>query len=200
MMLLTLCFRTCICAANRLLVCMQSCCQSCTSAHASLLPILFFSASSTTVHSPLLQQLCWPSPFYSATLPCLTHAPFHSSLCRICPAILCSPDLVPPLVCLPFPLFSCMRAAVHGIGALIRCGCCRGRAERMAFADSFVQAYHFRLLYLSSAMMYPIMGAMRHSYGKPWQVNKFPFVIACKCVKWSSALSRDVLETGGYCS
>ncbi|KAL3145428.1 hypothetical protein ABBQ38_001673 [Trebouxia sp. C0009 RCD-2024] len=48
----------------------------------------------------------------------------------------------------------------------------RGRAERMAFADSFVQAYHFRLLYLSSAMMYPIMGAMRHSYGQPWQVWK----------------------------
>ena len=41
----------------------------------------------------------------------------------------------------------------------------------MAFADSFVQAYHFRLLYLSSAMMYPIMGAMRHSYGQPWEVN-----------------------------
>lgn len=48
----------------------------------------------------------------------------------------------------------------------------RGRAERMAFADSFIQAYHFRHLYLSSQMMYPIMGAMRHSYGNPWEVWK----------------------------
>lgn len=48
----------------------------------------------------------------------------------------------------------------------------RGRAQRMAFADSFVQVYHFRHLYLSSQMMYPIMGAMRHSYGQPWEVWK----------------------------
>ena len=40
----------------------------------------------------------------------------------------------------------------------------------MAFADSFIQAYRFRHLYLSSQMMYPIMGAMRHSYGNPWEV------------------------------
>ena len=40
----------------------------------------------------------------------------------------------------------------------------------MALADSFVQAYHFRLLYMSTQLMYPIMGAMRHSYGKPWEV------------------------------
>ena len=51
---------------------------------------------------------------------------------------------------------------------------CRGRAERMAFADSFIQAYHFRHLYLSSQMMYPIMGAMRHSYGSPWEVRPSP--------------------------
>ena len=57
------------------------------------------------------------------------------------------------------------------MGVSVMCG--RGRAERMAFADSFVQAYHFRLLYLSSAMMYPIMGAMRHSYGQPWEVIFF---------------------------
>ena len=46
----------------------------------------------------------------------------------------------------------------------------RGRAERMAFADSFTQAYHFRLLYMARALMYPIMGAMRHTYGQNWEV------------------------------
>lgn len=40
----------------------------------------------------------------------------------------------------------------------------------MEFADSFVPAYHFRLLYSSSAMMYPIRGALRHVYGGPWEV------------------------------
>ncbi|KAK9861434.1 hypothetical protein WJX84_008393 [Apatococcus fuscideae] len=48
----------------------------------------------------------------------------------------------------------------------------RGRKERMAFASSFDAAYHFRLLYLSSAMMYPIMGALRHVHGEPWQVYR----------------------------
>ncbi|BDA45931.1 probable adenylate kinase 5, chloroplastic [Coccomyxa sp. Obi] len=48
----------------------------------------------------------------------------------------------------------------------------RGRKERMEFADSFVPAYHFRLLYSSSAMMYPIRGALRHVYGGPWEVFK----------------------------
>ena len=51
----------------------------------------------------------------------------------------------------------------------------------MALADSFVQAYHFRLLYMSTQLMYPIMGAMRHRYGKPWEVNhtaaSLPFAI-----------------------
>lgn len=47
----------------------------------------------------------------------------------------------------------------------------RGRKERMAFADSFIPAYHFRLLYSSSAMMYPIRGALRHVYGGPWEVS-----------------------------
>ncbi len=41
----------------------------------------------------------------------------------------------------------------------------------MAFADSFKPAYHFRLLYASSAMMYPIRGALRHVYGGPWEVR-----------------------------
>ncbi|EIE24349.1 hypothetical protein COCSUDRAFT_65858 [Coccomyxa subellipsoidea C-169] len=48
----------------------------------------------------------------------------------------------------------------------------RGRRERMEFADSFIPAYHFRLLYSSSAMMYPIRGALRHVYGGPWEVFK----------------------------
>ena len=41
----------------------------------------------------------------------------------------------------------------------------------MAFADSFVPAYHFRLLYMSSAMVFPIMGALRKAYGSDWQVR-----------------------------
>ena len=63
----------------------------------------------------------------------------------------------------------------------------------MAFADSFVQAYHFRLLYLSSAMMYPIMGAMRHSYGQPWEVI---FFCTC-CISTSSMLHSppDCIDT-----
>ena len=48
---------------------------------------------------------------------------------------------------------------------------CRGRKERMAFAASFTAAYHFRLLYASSATMYPIRGALRHVYGGPWDVS-----------------------------
>jgi adenylate kinase len=47
----------------------------------------------------------------------------------------------------------------------------RGRAERMAFADSFDVAYHFRLLFLPG-QWYPIMGALRYSYGKEWEVFK----------------------------
>lgn len=31
-------------------------------------------------------------------------------------------------------------------------------------------AYHFRLLY-KGVTMYPIMGALRHSYGGPWEVG-----------------------------
>lgn len=167
---------------------MHPCCQSSSSLHPALLSTLLF-CSSSAGHLPSILPHCLVSHMHLFIPLCVGYAR-HSLFSRSCASSCVS----------ALPTFSCMRAAVHGIGGLIRCGCCRGRAERMAFADSFVQAYHFRLLYLSSAMMYPIMGAMRHSYGKPWQVNKFPFVIACKCVKWSSALSRDVLETGGYCS
>ncbi|KAK9791634.1 hypothetical protein WJX73_009343 [Symbiochloris irregularis] len=48
----------------------------------------------------------------------------------------------------------------------------RGRKERVALTNSFQAAYHFRLLYMSSAMMYPIMGALRHCYDGPWEVYK----------------------------
>ena len=42
----------------------------------------------------------------------------------------------------------------------------------MAFADSFAVAYHFRLLYLSSQCMYPVMGALRKMYDEEnWQVT-----------------------------
>lgn len=46
----------------------------------------------------------------------------------------------------------------------------RGRQGRMDFAATYVEAYHFRLLY-RGAMMYPIMGALRHSYGGGWEVR-----------------------------
>lgn len=45
----------------------------------------------------------------------------------------------------------------------------RGRQDRMDFTSTFVTAYHFRLLY-KGVMMHPIMGALRHSYGGPWEV------------------------------
>ena len=70
----------------------------------------------------------------------------------------------------------------------------RGRKERMDFADSFITAYHFRLLYLSSQCMYPIMGALRKFYGKDWEVShptnhdysNFPeeeVLVTCVCHK-----------------
>ena len=47
---------------------------------------------------------------------------------------------------------------------------CRGRGERTAFAKSFHQVYHFRLLFWSSAQLFPIMGACRRSFPGPWEV------------------------------
>lgn len=44
-----------------------------------------------------------------------------------------------------------------------------GRQGRQDFAKTFMPAYHFRLLYIS-ASMYPIMGALRYSYGGQWEV------------------------------
>ena len=52
----------------------------------------------------------------------------------------------------------------------------------MAFAASFTAAYHFRLLYASSATMYPIRGALRHVYGGPWDVS----CNALTCTPWRS--------------
>ena len=46
----------------------------------------------------------------------------------------------------------------------------RGRAERLADADSFVQAYLLRLLYTNPTIPYPIRGALRHVYGAPWEL------------------------------
>ena len=50
----------------------------------------------------------------------------------------------------------------------------RGRKERVEFTQSFLPIYHFRLLYLSGAGMYPIMGAMRMTYKDKWRVSLYP--------------------------
>lgn len=47
----------------------------------------------------------------------------------------------------------------------------RGRQDRQDFIKTFTPAYHFRLLYLGAGP-YPIMGALRHTYGGPWEVLK----------------------------
>ena len=36
-----------------------------------------------------------------------------------------------------------------------------GRAQRIAFAESFRDIYHFRLLFKGSTFMFPILGALR---------------------------------------
>jgi adenylate kinase len=47
----------------------------------------------------------------------------------------------------------------------------RGRQERLDFVATFEPAFHFRLLFLG-ASMYPVMGALKYSYGGPWEVYK----------------------------
>lgn len=47
----------------------------------------------------------------------------------------------------------------------------RGRQGRMDFTSTYIPAYHFRLLY-KGPMMFPIMGALRHQYGGPWEVHR----------------------------
>lgn len=67
---------------------------------------------------------------------------------------------------------------------------CRGRKERMAFADSFAVAYHFRLLYLSSQCMYPVMGALRKTYEEEnWQV--IGSFLPAACHHSPQAMGRD---------
>lgn len=39
----------------------------------------------------------------------------------------------------------------------------RGRSERLAFAESFEEVYHFRLLYSGTTFSYPVLGAVRMS-------------------------------------
>ena len=59
---------------------------------------------------------------------------------------------------------SCCAAAPQELSA------CRGRKERSSFAASFSPAYHFRLLFVSSSQIFPIMGACRMAYPGPWEV------------------------------
>jgi len=46
----------------------------------------------------------------------------------------------------------------------------RGREARLAFEASFAPAYVFRLLFTNPSIPYPILGALRFSYGQSWQV------------------------------
>ena len=48
----------------------------------------------------------------------------------------------------------------------------RGRSERLAFADSFQEIYHFRLLYSGTTFMFPILGAVR--YARPMGESGMP--------------------------
>eukprot|EP00850_Spirogloea_muscicola_P015247 SM000115S23926 [mRNA] locus=s115:247964:252870:- [translate_table: standard] len=45
----------------------------------------------------------------------------------------------------------------------------KGREKRLAFVDSFLPCYHFRLLY-TSGTQYPILGAVRRAYPTPYEV------------------------------
>ena len=81
----------------------------------------------------------------------------------------------------------------------------RTRKERMSFAESFAQSYHFRLLYMSSSMMYPIMGALRKRHGGPWEVREppaagYPLASASAlqlCISDCSRVESRVYEDAG---
>lgn len=45
----------------------------------------------------------------------------------------------------------------------------RGRKDRLEFAETFETCAHFRLLY-TAGTNFPIMGALRYSYGGKWGV------------------------------
>jgi adenylate kinase len=49
----------------------------------------------------------------------------------------------------------------------------RGREERMAYAASYEEVYHFRLIY-NKPYHFPIYGCLRHSHGSgaPWELYK----------------------------
>lgn len=49
----------------------------------------------------------------------------------------------------------------------------RGREERMAYAASFEEVYHFRLIY-NKPFHFPIYGCLRHAHGSgaPWELYK----------------------------
>ena len=106
--------------------------------------------------------------------PLLKDIPSHSSVmgvrCGVCARAFTSPHAGMP----------CMLSALCGR---------RGRKGRMAFAASFQKAYHFRLLFMSSQMSYPIMGALRHSFGEPWEVRSI-CVPVCTGAACSTAMSR----------
>lgn len=67
----------------------------------------------------------------------------------------------------------------------------------MAFADSFTQAYHFRLLYMARALMYPIMGAMRYTYGQQWEVGLTS--TACSMATKADVMKCNVLDATKGC-
>ena len=80
-------------------------------------------------------------------------------VCHAAPAhITCSR----PALCAPGPWPLC--PAAGGVMSI------RGRQDRLDFVSTFATAYHFRLLYKGAAM-HPIMGALRHEYGGPWEVG-----------------------------
>ena len=97
--------------------------------------------------------------------PLLKDIPSHSSVM----GVRCAPGRAAQ----PAQLRPGRTARTGGQGRTARAGAARrGRAGRLAFAASFTPAYHFRLLYMSSQMAYPIMGALRHAYGSPWEARR----------------------------
>jgi adenylate kinase len=47
----------------------------------------------------------------------------------------------------------------------------RGRQERLDFLATFIQAYHFRLIY-NKPFIFPIYGSLRKAFGGPWELYK----------------------------
>lgn len=71
----------------------------------------------------------------------------------------------------------------------------RGRQERQDFVLTFQPAYHFRLLYLGAGA-YPIMGALRHTWGGPWEVfRRMDFVDEDTGGRWEEYVLAGSFET-----